>query len=291
MLHLTVNGHQFQDKPFPIVVLPSSKQVQVVKELDEVRGVAINSRGEMIVVNKSGTQISVLKPTGEKIRTFATQGTENGQLSDAYGVTVDKDDNIYVSDYGNNRIQKFNREGQFVKAVGNKGPEALEFDMAVGICYNHIDSNLYVVDQINYRIQVLSTELAFVRAFGTQGEQRGQFTYPACCAFDSMNNLYVTDWGNNRVQVFTTEGEFLSTFKNKGNDETLYHPLSIAIDSNDTVFVSEHGKTCVNIFNTQGEYIAAIDMEEQFESIYGLVTDRNHRLIVSDKNHGYLKVY
>ena len=67
MLHLTVNGHQFQDKPFPIVVLPSSKQVQVVRKLDRVRGVVINSTGEMIVVNKNGTQISVLKPTGEKI--------------------------------------------------------------------------------------------------------------------------------------------------------------------------------------------------------------------------------
>ena len=127
MLHLTVNGHQFQDKPFPIVVLPSSKQAQVVRKLDRVRGVAINSTGEMIVVNKNGTRISVLKPTGEKIRTFGTQGTENGQLSNAYGVTVDKHDNIYVSDYGNSRIQKFKRGGQFMKAIGNEGHHALEF--------------------------------------------------------------------------------------------------------------------------------------------------------------------
>ena len=127
MLHLTVNGHLFQDKPFPIVVLPSSKQVQIVKELDGVRGVAINSTGEMVVVNKNGTQISMLKPTGEKIRSFGTQGTENGQLSDAYGVTVDKHDNIYVSDYGNSRIQKFKRGGQFMKAIGNEGHHALEF--------------------------------------------------------------------------------------------------------------------------------------------------------------------
>ena len=291
MLHLTVNGHQFQDKPFPIVVLPSSKHIQVVKKLDEVRGVAINSRGEMIVVNKNGTQISVLKPTGEKIRTFATQGTKNGQLSNAYGVTVDKHDNIYVSDYGNNRIQKFKQRGQFVKAVGNRGPEALEFDIAVGICYNHIDNNLYVVDQNNHRIQVLSTELEFVRAFGTQGEQNGQLRNPISCAFDSANNFYVTDLDNGRVQIFTAEGEFLSAFSNKANDETLHRPLSIAIDSNDTVFVSEEGKKYVNIFNAQGEYITAIDMEEQFENIYGLVTNQKNQLIVSDRSYGYLKVY
>ncbi len=287
MLHITVNGHQFQDKPFSILVLPSSKQVQVVKKLDRVRGVAINSTGEMVVVNKNGTQISVLKPTGEKIRTFATQGTENGQLSNAYGVTVDKHDNIYVSDYGNSRIQKFNRGGQFVKAVGNKGHKALEFQLAVGICYNHVDNNLYVADQDNHRIQVLSTELEFVRALGTVGKHYGQFRQPIGCAFDSANNLYVTEWYNGRVQVLTRDGQFLSTF----NDKTLYHPLSIAIDSNDTVFVSEQDKKHVSIFNTQGEYITAINMEERFENIYGLMTDQNDRLIVSDQNYGYLKVY
>ncbi len=293
MLHLTVNGHQFQDKPILIVVLPSSKQVQVVAELDGVRGVAINSTGEMVVVNTNGTQISVLKPTGEKIRTFATQGTGNGQLSNAYGITVDKDDNIYVSDYGNFRIQKFKQRGQFVKAVGNEGHQALEFQCAVDICYNHIDNYLYVVDQNNHRIPVLSTKLKFVRTFGTQGEQNGQFTKPISCAFDSANNLYVTDWKNNRVQVITTDGQFLRAFSNKANNETLYSPLSIAIDSNDTVFVTEEGegKRYMNIFNAQGEYITAIDMEKQFEHTYGLVTNQKDKIIVSDRSYGYLKVY
>ena len=139
------------------------------------------------------------------------------------------------------------------------------------------------------------SKLEFVRAFGTQGEQNGQFTKPISCAFDSANSLYVTDWKNNRVQVFTPEGQFLSAFSNKANNETLYCPLSIAIDSNDTVFVSEEGegKKYVNIFNTQGEYITAIDMEEQFEhtGTYGLVTNQNDHLIVSDRSYGYLKVY
>ncbi len=163
--------------------------------------------------------------------------------------------------------------------------------MAVDICYNHVDNNLYVVDQSNHRIQVLSTELEFIRAFETQGEKNGQFTNPISCAFDSTNNLYVTDCFNIRVQVFTMDGEFLSAFSNKANDKTLYRPLSIAIDSNDTVFVSEESKKYVNIFNTQGEYISAINIEEQFGNIYGLVTNQNDQLIVSDRNFGYLKVY
>ena len=79
----------------------------------------------MIVVEDNGACVSVLTPEGEKIRTFGTKGSGNGQLSDAWGVTVDKDDNIYLADSSNNRIQKFSSEGEFVAVEGCNGSNQL----------------------------------------------------------------------------------------------------------------------------------------------------------------------
>ena len=105
-LHLTVDGNPVRGSPFPIAITPSAqslnKPVRVVRGLDRPRGTAINSKGQMIVVEGNGSCISVLTPEGEKIQTFGTQGSENGQLSGANGVTVDKDDNIYVADQPSN---------------------------------------------------------------------------------------------------------------------------------------------------------------------------------------------
>ena len=88
-LHLTVDGNPVRGSPFPIAVTPSAqslnKPVRVVRGLDHPRGTAINSKGQMIVVEGNGTCVSVLTPEGEKIRTFGTQGSGNGQLSSAYG--------------------------------------------------------------------------------------------------------------------------------------------------------------------------------------------------------------
>ena len=121
-LHLTVDGNPVRGSPFSIAVTPSAqslnKPVRIVRGLNNPRGTAINSKGQTIVVEGNGTCVSVLTPEGEKIRTFGTQGSGNGQLSNAWGVTVDKDDNIYVADYDNNRIQQFSPEGEFVAAVG-----------------------------------------------------------------------------------------------------------------------------------------------------------------------------
>ena len=297
-LHLTVDGNPVRGSPFPIAVTPSvqslNKPVRVVQGLDGPKGTAINSKGQMIVAESGGTRVSVLTPEGEKIRTFGTQGSGNGQLLNACGVTVDKDDNIYVADYSNHRIQKFNQEGEFVAPVGGRGTNRLQFSFPVGICYNHIDNNLYVADHSNHRIQVLTTYCKFVRSFGTCGSGNGQFRYPRDIAFDDANNLYVTDYSNHRVQVLTTEGQFLRTFSQKANNQKLNFPWAIAIDSSNTVYVSEDGHHCVSVFTSQGAYITTFggvgSEEGQFKYIHGLTIDHDN-IIASDFNNRRLQIY
>ena len=93
-----------------------------MRGLERPKGTAVNSKGQMIVGEGSGACVSVLKPEGEKIRTFGRKG----QFSNAYGVTVDKDDNIYVVDSSSHRIQKLNPKGKFVAAIGGRGTNQLQ---------------------------------------------------------------------------------------------------------------------------------------------------------------------
>ena len=298
-LHLTIDGNPVRGSPFPIAVTPSAqslnKPVRVVQGLYHPRGTAINSKGQMIVVEGGGTCVSVLTPEGEKIQTFGTQGSENGQFLNAWGVTVEKDDNIYVTDHDNHRIQKFSPEGEFVAAVGGHGSNQLQFYRPVGIVYNHRDNKLYVADQWNHRIQVLTTDLKYVRSFGTQGSGNGQFQNPLYIVFDDANNLYVTDCYNYRVQVLTTEGQFLRTFTQKAIGQRLNYPWAIAIDSSNTVYVSENEPHCVSVFTPQGDYITTFggegSEEGQFKGVHGLSANNSDSIIASDGRNGRLQIY
>ncbi len=291
-LHITVNGDAVRGSPFPIAVAPSPqsfvKPSRVVRGVNKPRGTVSNSKGQLVVVDGNGATISVLTPEGEKIRTF-------GQLNNAFGVTVDKDDNIYVVDPNNHRVNKFSSDGEFVAAVGGKGSGNLQFEQTLGICYNKRDNNLYVVDECNHRIQVLSIDLTFIRCFGTQGNGNGQLQQPLYATFDSANHLYVTDRGNHRVQVFTAEGQFLRTFSQKADGQKLSRPWAIAIDSSDTVYVSENGPHHVSVFTSQGAYITTFGgrgtEEGQFRNIYGLSIDRSDSVVVSDLNNGRLQIF
>ena len=291
-LHITVNGDAVRGSPFPIAVAPSPqsflKPSQVVRGLNKPRGTVFNSKGQLVVVEGEGATVSVLTPEGEKIRTF-------GHLNDAYGVTVDKDDNIYVVERSNYRVNKFSSDGEFVAVVGSQGNGNLQFSNPHGICYNRRDNNLYVPDNMNHRIQVLSTELKFVRCFGTPGNGNGQLQNPVYASFDNANNFYVTDYCNHRVQVFTAEGQFLRTFSQKANGQKLSSPYAIAIESSDTVHVSENGSHYVSVFTSQGAYITAFGgpgtKEGQFNGIYGLSIDRNDSVVVSDQDNGRLQIF
>ena len=298
-LHLTVNGDPVQGSPFPIAITPSAqslnKPVRVIQGLDHPRNVTINSKQQIVVTDGDGTCVSLLTPDGEKIKTLGTKGSEVGQLHNAFGVTVDKDDNIYVVGCDNHRIQKFSLEGKFLATVGYVGYLYQQFHSPVGIAYNHKDNYLYIADQCNHQIQVLNTDLTLVRSFGANGSKDGQFDLPFNIAFDDANNLYVTDHHNDRVQVLTTQGQFLRAFSRKANGKKLSRPWAIAIDSSNTVYVSENGPYSVSVFTSQGDYITTFggagSEGGQSQMIYGLCIDGNDTIITSDLKNGRLQFY
>ena len=48
---------------------------------------------------------------------FGTTGTSAGQFDAPEGIALDTSGNIYVADYSNNRIQKFDSSGNFLRYI------------------------------------------------------------------------------------------------------------------------------------------------------------------------------
>ena len=121
-LHIKVEGQHVRGSPSSVAVKsPVEKLGTQILTLGGMRrpiGVAINQRGEVVVTEAGRHCVSVFSPCGEKLRSFGTYGSFQGQLYYPYGVAVDGEGNILVADSYNRRIQKFTAEGQFLAAVG-----------------------------------------------------------------------------------------------------------------------------------------------------------------------------
>ncbi len=70
-------------------------------------------------------------------------------------MAIDKDGYVFVVDKGNNRIQKFDSNGNFITKFGSEGSGKGEFFSLKGVA---VDSkgNVYVMDTGNCRIQKFS---------------------------------------------------------------------------------------------------------------------------------------
>ena len=198
------------------------------------------------------------------------------KFSRPFGVAVDKNDNIYVSDWGNSSLFKFSKEGKLMKVVGKEGTRPEEFSDLSFI--KVINGKLYVCDHGNNRVQILNTELESVNSFACQGG-------PNDIAQDGAGNVYVI---GGCVQVFDYNGQFLSTFSEKGAaSKQLDSPHGICIGSDQLVYVCEWKNDCVSVFKISGEFVTF----GQFRNPVGIVINDGFVYVVNNVSSGKIHIF
>lgn len=82
----------------------------------------------------------------------SAQAQEPGQFRSPWGVSVDGAGDVFVSDTGNQRIQKFDRDGNFVTQWGGFGNADGQFNFPYGLVLDP-RGHVFVVDSGNMRVQ------------------------------------------------------------------------------------------------------------------------------------------
>ena len=209
--------------------------------LGEVLGVAVNSKGEIFILNHPGssmtgplygnatTQILVFDRNGILVREI---GQNVYGLGYSHAVRIDRYDNIWVVDKGTNAVVKFNPAGYVTMNLGRR-PEGYEGEyhrpepekaVAVDGLFNaptdigwDADDNIYVSDgYINSRIAKIDKNGNWIKSWGAYGEggehanmNPGRFRNPHNMQVDRQGNVYAADRGNRRIQIFDKDGNFL----------------------------------------------------------------------------------
>lgn len=157
-----------------------------------------------------------------------------------HGLTVDKDNNVWVTDVGLHQIFKFNHNGKLLMKLGVAkvpGNDSIHFNLPTDIAIAS-DGSIYVSDGYgNSRVVKFSSTGKYVKAWGAFGKGKGEFIIPHGIALDGNDIIYVADRQNNRVQLFDTTGKFLSELKNNEHVEQL---PSVAVDLNNKLYAIDY---------------------------------------------------
>ena len=262
--------------------------------LGEVLGIAVNSKGHVVVLNHQGnaaagplygnasTQILEFDQTGKFVREI---GKGVYGIGYSHSVRFDKYDNLWVVDKGTNAVVKFNPAGMVTLNLGRRpeGPDDPAeayyrpgrreppvhvdgyFRQPTDVAWDS-DDNIYVSDgYTNSRVAKFDKQGNWVKSWGSRGsggahadENPGQFNTPHNIGIDRQNNVYVADRGNRRIQVFDTDGKFLRMIHLNVPYDKKRHPVLGNLPANPP---DETAPWTICITNTPTQYLYTTDQE------------------------------
>lgn len=208
-------------------------------------GTTVHTNGD-IYVSTFASKVYRLDKKGEVIGCVGKEGTGNGEFKWADGLKIFNNE-LYVCDYGNSRINVFDLNLKFVRTFGKatEGPGKLMNPADIAF---DTHGNSYVADYSTHHIVVFSREGNYVSHFGGEGEEKGKLKSPVgICT--TPHYVYVSEQGNNRISIFHTSGQFVGTLCKPGSGEgELNYPWGLAVDQDGFLFICDSKNSRIQIF-------------------------------------------
>ena len=249
------------------------------------RAVAIDRTGNLVVADNDSQTISKIAAKGGLAvlaGSVSNHGSADGKGATVHfnrpsGLTVDRNNNLYVADNFNNTIRKATPDGVVTTLAGRAWSmgvsdgkrDAARFFWPTGVATDS-QGALYVADTGNHTIRKVTDEglvTTVAGCAGTNGYADGvggkvRFFSPSDVALDGAGNFYIADRGNHVIRKMTPAGEVTTLAggagmagcaNGRGGAARFYAPSGVAIDEVGNVYVADTGNHTIRKVMPGGE--------------------------------------
>ena len=217
---------------------------------DLVRGLG----GRMYLSEFRGGRVSILSANGDWQGYIGSKGLGQGMFVGPQNLTVDEDGYLYVVDYGNQRVSKFDPDGVFVLSFGQKSVGFPGFLSPTGIAVR------------NNRIYAADSSAKCIYMFDPNGNYLGLLldglSCPESLRFLSDGRLLAAD--TNRVLLIDTNSAIIRELGAAGNANVRI--VSADIDSNGNLLAANFAAGEVSVLTRFDDLAAGLFV--QIERVY-----------------------
>jgi DNA-binding beta-propeller fold protein YncE len=267
-------------------------------KLNPSRKLAARSRAGCYLLVLAGLLASVMPLRADNPPTYLFQIDSSvvpGGFNAPQSVALDSSNNVYVTDSGNARVVKLDKNNNYLTQWGSYGTGNGQFGSPYGIAVDS-SNNVYVTDNLNNRVEKFDSGGNYLTQWGSLGSGNGQFSSPWGIAVDSSNNVYVADLANNRVEKFDSNGNYLTQWGSLGSGNgQINFPARVAVDSSNNVYVTDTGNNRVEKFTSNGNYLAQWGSlgsgNGEFSFPTGLAVDKSNNVYVADNGNSRVEKF
>ena len=192
-----------------------------------------------------------------------------------YGVAVNSEGLLAVTDDKNNSIHLLRKDGALVRSIGKR----VLGDVLGGIAFD-LKGNVWVADMGNNKVLKLSQDGRLLQTTDHAGSKSDHFHSPDGVSVSPEGLVYICDGGNHRVTVHDEEGMFLFVFGSKGSGSGCFDgPWDVTFGSDGLVYVTDEGNSRVCVWSKEGRFQR--DFKTKYDPTFIAATSDNHLLITS----------
>lgn len=166
-----------------------AREISFENKLIKIVDVAVH-KGKLYALDLGTSRIRVLdRQTGAELSVIGYSELPNQSLRAPNSFFIDPDGFIYVSNTGNNRVLKYDIDGNFLQSVGGAGDQPGQFARLKGIAVDDA-KRMFVVDSGLNVVQVFDDKFRLLSFFGWPGLETGSLNLPAGIAVSKDNLQY-----------------------------------------------------------------------------------------------------
>lgn len=272
--------------------VPGWPRLPASVSMGEAAGVAVDGDGHVLVFHRPGRGFdpSARAPLADPAVLEFDAGS--GQLLRSWGanrfvvphgITVDRDNNVFLTDVALQQVFKFTHDGRLLFSVGEPYVgkwDGTHFNQPTDVAIR-ADGSFYVSDgYINSRVALFDRRGRWVREWGQKGAGPGEFSNPhGLSLVTGGTDVLVADRENSRLQLFDRQGGFKREWRGVADAVTTGRVFGVATDAEGFLYLGirradyDTAHTGVVKLDPQWNVVAAIGFDRPGDPTFNAVHD------------------
>lgn len=268
------NQPRFTLQPGPVFP-DSSSTVRLLK----AAAISKDFEGNLYIVDTGQNQLLKFSPIGQLLKRIGGFGQSEEQFDDPRDVFAHTTLDVYIADYNNSRVIRFDKNLNYLNELVSRWPEPFNFDRVLSVAVSP-QYDLFLLEDGSKKVIKFGRSSEPAEAFGGIYETFGQLLDPLQLEIQDSRHIFVSDPAQSAVVVFDYLGNYVRNLEHP----RLSQPAGMHWGEDQRLYVLDRATSQIFVFSEHLKFVMTVAPPEGAKEVIDLA-------VAFDKSSGKGRLY